>query len=362
MEEEKKEMKKEEKHEEHKESKKEKCKFCEKIINKAKKMRKKTFATITLILSVVVVALLVLMLVNGSFAFGNVSKGKMKSLATTFFQENFGVNSTITDSMTIKSLSGVYEITLLGQYPFYFTKDGQFIMQETGLIPTKPEKTDTNTNTNTQTSQVPKTDKPTVELFVMSHCPYGTQAEKGLIPVIELLEDKIDFKLRFVYYAMRPSAGEMEEQTRQYCIQKEQSTKLIPYLKCFLKAGDSSSCLTEAGIDKTKMNSCVSATDKEFAITENKNDKSRWLSGNYPLFNIDKELNTLYGVAGSPTLVINGVEASSARDPASYLKTVCNAFTEGKVPAECNEKLATTSYSAGFGYSTTTSATTAECG
>lgn len=358
------EEKKEVKHEENKEAKKKECKFCKNLISKAKKIRKKTFAIATIVLGLALIALLIFMLVNGPCLTGCVSKNQMKSLATDFFQENFGVNSTVTDNMVVKSLSGVYEVTLLGEYPFYFTKDGQFIMQETGLIPTKPEETNTNTNTNTntQTSQVPKTDKPVVELFVMSHCPYGTQAEKGIIPVLDLLGDKVDFKLRFVYYAMHPSAGEMEEQTRQYCIQKEQSEKLIPYLKCFLKAGDSSSCLTEAGIDKTKMNTCVSVTDKEFKITENKNDKSKWLSGNYPLFNIDKELNTKYGVAGSPTLVINGVEAQSARDPASYLKTVCGAFSEGKTPEECDEELVTSSYSPGFGYSTTTSTTTAECG
>ena len=53
--------------------------------------------------------------------------------------------------------------------------------------------------------------------------------------------------------------GEVEEQLRQYCIQKEQEAKLLPYLKCFLgktgTAADSEACLTEAKIDKTKLNS-----------------------------------------------------------------------------------------------------------
>ncbi len=363
MEEDKKEtMKEEPKKEEKHETKKEKCKFCENIISKAKKIRKKTFATATIVLSAVILALLIFMLINGACLTGCVSKTQMKSLATTFFQENFGVNSTITDNMAIKSLSGVYEITLLEQYPFYFTKDGQFIMQETGLIPTKPEKETEQAPATEIPTELEKSNKPVVELFVMSHCPYGTQAEKGIIPVVELLKDKIDFKLRFVYYAMHPSAGEMEEQTRQYCIQKEQSTKLIPYLKCFLDKGDTNSCLTEASIDKTKMNACVTATDKEFKITENKNDKSKWLSGSYPLFNIDKELNTLYGIRGSPALIINGVEVQSARSPSGYLSTICGTFTDEAVPEECEEKLATDSYSAGFGYATTTSTTTAECG
>ena len=36
---------------------------------------------------------------------------------------------------------------------------------------------------------------PEVELFIMSHCPYGTQTMKGIVPVVELLGDKIDFEL-----------------------------------------------------------------------------------------------------------------------------------------------------------------------
>ncbi|MBU3941884.1 MAG: hypothetical protein KKF74_03150, partial [Nanoarchaeota archaeon] len=49
---------------------------------------------------------------------------------------------------------------------------------------------------------MPKKDKPEVELFVMSHCPYGTQIEKGMLPVARLLGDKIDFNIRFCSYAM----------------------------------------------------------------------------------------------------------------------------------------------------------------
>jgi len=73
-----------------------------------------------------------------------------------------------------------------------------------------------------------KKDVPEVELFVMSHCPYGTQMEKGILPVVELLGDKIDFKIRFVYYAMH-GEKEVNEEARQYCIQKEQKDKFISY-------------------------------------------------------------------------------------------------------------------------------------
>ena len=55
---------------------------------------------------------------------------------------------------------------------------------------------------------------------------------------------------------------------------------------------------------------------------------------------------------------------NSARDPASYLDTICQAFSDGSVPEECGEQLSTTAYSAGFGYNagTTTSGSAAQCG
>jgi hypothetical protein len=204
----------------------------------------------------------------------------------------------------------------------------------------------------------------------MSYCPYGTQAEKGILPVVALLGNKIDFNVRFVYYSMHefsqgtPYEPEMEENLRQYCIQKEQKPKFDTYLTCFLQAGDNATCLTQAKIDKTMLNACTTAADKEFGVTASKNDKSTWLSGTYPLFNVDKDLNTLYNVGGSPTLVINGVEANSARDPASYLSAICSSFSDGSVPTECGQTLSSTAYSPGFGYtnSTTSGTTAAQCG
>ena len=79
-----------------------------------------------------------------------------------------------------------------------------------------------------------KSDKPNVELFVMSHCPFGTQAEKGIIPVVNLLKNKINFSVKFVDYSMH-GKSEIDENTLQYCIQKEESKKYIPYLTCFLE-------------------------------------------------------------------------------------------------------------------------------
>ncbi|MCX6750348.1 MAG: hypothetical protein NTZ83_02740 [Candidatus Pacearchaeota archaeon] len=315
------------------------------------------------VVSTFVLALLVVLLI-----LGNVFNITGKSVSANKAGEkllNFATSQGLDAEITNVTSEGVFYKVILAidgnDIPVYVTKDGKYFTSSLIPLETEEETANNNTNTNTQT-QVPKTAKPAVDLFVMSYCPYGTQAEKGILPVVELLGDKIDFNLRFVYYAMHPSQGEVEENLRQYCIQKEQESKFNDYLTCFLKAGENATCLTEAKIDKTKLNACMTATDKQFQISENKNDKSKWLSGNYPLFNIDKDLNEMYNVGGSPTLVINGVTVNSARDPASYLDFICQAFSDASVPEECGEQLSTTVYSPGFGYSTTTSTTTAECG
>ena len=183
-----------------------------------------------------------------------------------------------------------------------------------------------------------------------------------MIPALEALGDKVNFTLRFVYYAMHPSQGEVQENLRQYCIQKEEKDKLLPYLKCFLDKGDSEGCLDSVGIDKEKLSECYNSSDKEFSVSANLNDKASWLSGRFPKFDIDKDLNEKYGVRGSPTLVINGEQVQSGRSPAQYLKTICGAFNNA--PEVCsNTSLSSQAYSPGFGYSGgSSSGSGAQCG
>lgn len=208
-------------------------------------------------------------------------------------------------------------------------------------------------------ANVPKNDKPVVELFVMSHCPYGTQIEKGMLPVVETLGDKIDFSVKFCDYSMH-GKKELDEELNQVCIEKNEPEKMISYLKCFLEAGKSAECLQSVGINMSKLNSCVAATDKEFKVTELYNDKSTWKSGQFPQFNVYQSENSQYGITGSPGLVINGKKISSGRDSATLLRNICAGFENP--PEECNTELSSASPSTGFGFGTTGGATDAGCG
>lgn len=283
------------------------------------------------------------------------NQDEAKTKALEFINNNLLQEGTTADFKGITEEEGLYKIVIdVGE-----TKDIESFMSQDGkkFFPSMmdiEETTEKNRKIKEQNQaeianqqkEMIKNDKPEVELFVMSHCPYGTQIEKGILPAVETLGGKIDFKLKFCDYAMHDKK-ELDEQLRQHCIQKEEPNKLIGYLKCFLGAGESESCVSTANITKATLDSCVESADAEYKITENYNNKSGW-KGQFPPFNIFKDDNIKYGIQGSPSLVVNGKIVSGQRDSLSLLNLICSGFTNP--PEECSNALSSTVPSKGFGF------------
>jgi hypothetical protein len=169
-----------------------------------------------------------------------------------------------------------------------------------------------------------------------------------MLPVMDTLKGKADIQVKFVNYAMH-GEKELQENMRQYCIETQVADKYSAYLKCFLAAGDAAGCVKSTGVDGTKLATCMTATDSKYKIMDVFNDPAKpgW-RGQFPPFPIYEAENQKYGVQGSPTLIINGVEANAGRDSASLLAAVCNAFTTK--PKECSTQLSGDSPSPGFGF------------
>ncbi len=298
---------------------------------------------------------------GGNVGFGALSNDEVGEQALNFINTGLlqgQATATLNDVTTENGLY-VLSVNVQGQEtPIYVNQDASLMFLN--AIP-MTEVTGAATGQQPQASpEVPKSDKPEVELFVMSHCPYGTQMEKGILPVAYLLGEMIDLDFKFVYYAMHPTQGEVEEQLRQYCIQEEQEDKFLDYMTCFLEDGDSDRCDAEVGIDTTALSECYNRVDQEYNVIANLEDTSSWLNGRFPLFDIHKEDNEKYGVGGSPTLVINGQKVQTGRDSITLLNTICGAFNEA--PEECNTQLEAGQPGPGFGWSTTGSANVAACG
>ena len=285
-----------------------------------------------------------------------VEKAERKIIS--FIEENMVQPGT---KVSVKGMSvenGLYkaEMEIQGQQAItYLSKDGSTFYPQGYLIEeVESKRAESQEAANVE---VPKSEKPNVEVFIMSYCPYGTQIQKGLLPVIETLDKNIDFEFKFVDYAMHGDK-EIEENVRQYCISKNEPNKFEDYLSCFLETGNSSGCLEQQAVDSTMLTKCANGVDSEFNVDEKAKNKDEW-EGKYPPFDLHKEDNLKYSVQGSPTLVINGTTVQSQRDPASLMKKICDAF-ENK-PEECNETLSSAAPKPGFGAGETSEAASGSC-
>ena len=315
------------------------------ISNIQNQIKKSPWMISTIILGIVALILLIVILRGGIT--GNVVSADSAGKNLIDFANAQGANVTL---VGVKDDGQFYEVTvsIQGQsLPLYVTKDGKFFTQS--LIPLTGNAVNSNTNTQT-TTEVPKSDKPVVELYVFTYCPYGTQAEKGIIPVAKLLGSKIDFKIRQIG-AMHGDFEKVEAQ-RQLCINKLYPAKYLDYTLAFASSAEIGACsgdatcvtplidalYTKLGITKAGIDSCMKTDGATLYAAEEANSKAN-------------------GVSGSPTLIINGVDAQSGRDSASYLKTICSAFITA--PAECSQTLSSASPSPGFGSSTSTGSSSA---
>jgi len=79
---------------------------------------------------------------------------------------------------------------------------------------------------------------------------------------------------------------EADENTVQYCIQKNEKEKYAKYLNCFLAEDNKNeACRKEVGINETLLSSCIAEADKEFNISEKMKDTSK----RFPDYDINKK-------------------------------------------------------------------------
>jgi len=277
------------------------------------------------ILSTFVIGTLALILL-GMIVFGGITGNVVSHDKVTdnliSYAKAQGYDLVVTD---ISEESGLYKLNVeIDGSPtsLYMSKDGAKIVS--GLIPIVSSTPSSSTST-----EVPKTDKPNVELYIWSYCPYGVTALGPFSEVASLLKNSADFKVR-LYYAGHGD-HEVEQNKIQACIQKIAPDKYWAYAKAFATdiytkcSGDvacdlkeSTALMNSLGIDSAAVLSCVK-TDGE-ALTE-----------------ADYNLAGENGVTGSPTLMINGVIVSAARNAEAYKSAVCAAFNNA--PSECSQTL-----------------------
>lgn len=278
-------------------------------------------------------SLIALLLIVGMFfVFSGVSKNKIGKSVTGYISSEFQIDSEI---RSIKSYSkDLYEISLLIEgelIPVYATKDGKSLFSgfydlsdfnQNGVSPS---------NNNPVSTDVPKSDKPEIELFLWAYCPYGVTAQSPLAEVANLLKGSANFKA--VMYHDGHGAYEKQQNMIQECIQVVSPDKYWDYATLFVDEiyptcgatrdidcdkTESVRVMKSLGIDSDAVLSCVQTQGQA-------------------LFDADKARAQALGVQGSPTLVINGVIVNAARNAEAFKSSVCSAFNNA--PELCAEAL-----------------------
>ncbi|MFH0711099.1 MAG: thioredoxin domain-containing protein [Candidatus Aenigmatarchaeota archaeon] len=246
--------------------------------------------------------------------------------------------------VSVQDMGTVFKVTTSYQgqeIPVFVTKDGNllFISQPTDM--TKSVET---TSTTTTSQEMVKSEKPAVELYVMSFCPYGVQAETLMKPVFDLLGSKADIKIRFIANVGGTTVdsvqslhgiSEAKEDLRQICIMKNYNAKTYwSYLQTF-----NSNCYSSSQ-NATALEACWKSTATSAGIDTAKIETCAYGSEGLNLLKADEALTTKYGISGSPTILINSVQFSGSRSSEAFKQAICSAFNTP--PAECSQTLGST--------------------
>lgn len=184
--------------------------------------------------------------------------------------------------------------------------------------------------------------KPQIDFFVMSYCPFGNQAEEAIEPVYKALGDAAEFNPHYVIYSNYQGGGpkycldaeskycsmhgvqELNQGIRELCVDRLYGIeKYFEFTLAMNTACDSNNADTcwqavaegISGIDTAEITKCEEEDAMEILAEE-------------------LALGTQLNVRGSPTVFIDGQPFSGARTPAGFQGSLCTAFEDA--PSACD--------------------------
>jgi len=257
-----------------------------------------------------------------------VSSSKVADKVLAFLKQNLPPGSEISLSEIKKDSSGLYRLKFKvngEEGEVYVDKKGENIFLQKLSLKDYSQQTQA-------PKEIPKSDRPEVKLFVMSYCPYGNQAEEAIRPAVELFGSKIDFEIRYIVskeenrYSSLHGEGELNQDLREICVKKYQPEKFWDFVFAMNKETDFQNTdqkweeiAKKNGIDVSKIKICFEREKEDLLAKE--------------FQEVEK-----YQAWASPTLILNGVEASPPkRTPEGFKQIICQAFKDP--PEECKKQL-----------------------
>ncbi len=307
------------------------------------KQMKKTGILVVLSLAVLVITGCSRPLIPIKGSSSQMSPEQIKTSIETFINENLMQAGMKAEIKNVALENGLYKMTVslgAGQQEIesYATKDGKIFFPESINIEEIKKKIQDMKDQQQAAAQkanmeVPKNDKPTVDLYVMAFCPFGNKAEDTMKSVYDLLKNKVNFNFHYIVNsngdAIQSLHGEKEvaQNEREACVLKNYGKDkwfgFVSYVNT--NCGSDGSCweagAKNLGLKATSISACVA-------------------SQGVALMKENEKVSNAAGASGSPTLIINGATSNVVYkygNSEEYKKVICDAFN--KAPAECAKVL-----------------------
>lgn len=288
--------------------------------------------------AVLAVLLVVSIITNGFTKWGFVgaaSQDQVTKDTLDFVNKALLQGAPVAELKSVSESAGLYNMKLMvsgREIDSYVTKDGKLFFPQAIKVDEMNALA-----ADTPEPEVPqaavKSDKPKVDLYVMSFCPFGNKAEETMYPVYKLLKDKVEWNVHYIVSVSGTTVNslhgkpEADQNIREVCVKENYDLDAFWKFVSFVNnnCGSNGACWKEAakdaGADASVIETCVAKKGLEYMKAE-------------------ADASTKAGAQGSPTLLINGQQSSVAYqygNSAAYQKAICDAFNTP--PTECSEVL-----------------------
>lgn len=185
-------------------------------------------------------------------------------------------------------------------------------------------------------ANITKSDKPLLEAFVVSRCPFGLQMQRIMAEIVSKSPQAKDYlTVRYIGSVSNSTITSMhgdeeaQENLRQVCIREEQPEKYWDYIGCYMIEGKSADCLKSSAIDESKLGACMKDSSHGLAYVQK-----------------DFDLAEKFNITGSPTLTLNdeivsefdfATDTINGRSPEALKELLCCGFN--KEPSFCSLQL-----------------------
>jgi hypothetical protein len=178
-------------------------------------------------------------------------------------------------------------------------------------------------------------EKVKVDFYIMSQCPYGTQVQQGIKPVLDKFGAYIDYKQNFIAnemgagkYSSMHGENELQGDIVQLCMAKHypDNHKYMDASLCMANdasniPGNWKDCAAKSGLDTKKIETCINGAEGQ-----------QLMAASVKAANDAK-------AQGSPTIFIGGEKYTGGRTDKDFETAICCAFTPANKPAACPAQL-----------------------